>query len=84
MSDEEVELYFNEGIEIGGQIVGASEWILSNNTSDTSILVRLEKEIRLYGVDFFVVAMPNGQKQFIRRKEKVNTAESMYLVLKEE
>ncbi len=84
MSDEEVELYFNEGIEIDGQIVGVSEWRLSNDKSDTSIQVRLEKEIRLYGVDFYVVTLPNGQKQFVKRMKKLNTGEALYLVLKEE
>ncbi|MGB5944872.1 ATP-binding cassette domain-containing protein [Paenisporosarcina sp.] len=84
MSDEEVELYFNEGIEIDGQIVGISEWTLSNITSDTSIQVRLEKEIRLYGVDFYVVTLPNGQKQFVKRMKKLNTGKALYLVLKEE
>jgi hypothetical protein len=84
MSDEEVELYFNEGIEIRGQIVGVSEWTLSNKPSDTSIRVRLEKEIKLYGVDFTVVTLPNGQKQFVRRLEETNIVEPLYLVLKEE
>lgn len=84
MSDEEVELYFNEGIEIEGQIVGVSKWSLSNKPSDISIRVHFEKEIRLYGVDFYVVTLPNGQKQFVKRMKKLNTGETLYLVLKEE
>jgi iron(III) transport system ATP-binding protein len=84
MSDEEVELYFNEGIEIEGQIIGVSEWTLSNKPSDASIRVRHEKEIKLYGVDFTVVTLPNGQKQFVKRLEETNIVEPLYLVLKED
>lgn len=83
MSEEEVELYFNEGIEKDGQLYSISECLLSNSFSDTSIPVLFEKEVQLYGVNFFVVILPNGQKQFMKKTNGINIGEHLHLILKE-
>ncbi|WP_019415668.1 ABC transporter ATP-binding protein [Paenisporosarcina sp. TG20] len=83
MSEEEVELYFNEGIEKDGQLYSISNCLLSNSSSDTSIPVLFEKEVHLYGVNFFVVTLPNGQTQFMKKTKEINIKEPLHLILKE-
>ncbi|WP_017380339.1 ABC transporter ATP-binding protein [Paenisporosarcina sp. TG-14] len=83
MSEQEVELYFNEGIQNEGRTYLISNCVLTNNTSDQSIPVLLDKQVHLYGVDFYVVILPNGQKQFMKKSHEINTKEPLHLVLKE-
>ncbi len=82
MSEEDVELYFNEGIQQNGEIHSVAKCSLTNAMRKTSIPIVVEKEVHLYGVDFYVIQLPNGQKQFIKKVDELDLNDPLYLDVK--